>query len=234
MNVLITGTSSGIGYGLSLRYLEDKHDVYGVSRHHNEKLDAYERFHFLSQDITEFDYARLNISNFLKNVSDLDLVVLNAGILNNIQDMSDTPVEELQKSMDVNVWGNKIALDAALAITGVKQVVAISSGAAVNGNRGWNAYAISKAAFKMMISLYAKETPETHFSSIAPGLVHTHMQDYIYKLPEDERFPSIDRLKAARGTPDMPEPEAAAPLLIDAFEKAKTHESGAFLDLRTM
>ncbi|MCF8235810.1 MAG: SDR family NAD(P)-dependent oxidoreductase [Bacteroidales bacterium] len=187
-----------------------------------------------TQDITEFDYAKLNISNFLKEVKTLDLVILNAGILNDIKDMEETEIEELRKSMDVNVWGNKVALDAALAMTKVKQVVAISSGAAVNGNRGWNTYAISKAAFKMMISLYAQEAPGTHFSSIAPGLIDTSMQDYITSLPDDKRFPSIDRLKAAKGTLEMPEPEEAAPRLIEKFEKALKHDSGTFLDVRTM
>lgn len=234
MNILITGTSAGIGYGLALKYLKDGHVVYGISRHRNEKLDEHEQFYFLAQDITEFDYARLNISNFLKAVDELDLVILNSGILNEIKDMIETPVEELQKSMDVNVWGNKTALDAALSMTDVKQVVAISSGAAVNGNRGWNAYAISKAAFKMMISLYAQEAQETHFSSIAPGLIDTNMQDYITSLPDDRRFPSIDRLKAAKGTSEMPEPEKAASMLAEKFEKALKHDSGAFLDVRTM
>lgn len=234
MNILITGTSSGIGYGLTLNYLGQGHNVFGISRHRNQKLDEFDQFHFLSQDITEFDYARLNISNFLKDVNEIDLLILNAGILNDIKDMVDTPVEELQTSMDVNVWGNKIALDAALAMTKVKQVVAISSGAAVNGNRGWNAYAISKAAFKMMISLYAQEEQETHFSSVAPGLIDTNMQDYITSLPDDSRFPSIDRLKAAKGTSEMPAPEEAASMLIEKFEKALKHESGAFLDVRKM
>ena len=169
MKIFITGTSSGIGYGLARKYLELGHEVYGLSRNENKELGNFEKFSFLAQDISDFEYAGLNLSNFLKDVEGLDLVVLNAGILNDIKDMSETRVEELKRSMDVNVWGNKVALDAALRIATVKQVVAISSGAAVNGNRGWNAYAISKAAFKMMISLYAQEYPHTHFSSIAPG-----------------------------------------------------------------
>lgn len=234
MKIFITGISSGIGYGLARKYLELGHEVYGLSRNENKELMNYEKFSFLSQDISDFEYADLNISNFLKNTEELDLVVLNAGILNDIKDMSETRVDELKRSMDVNVWGNKIALDVALRIAKVKQVVAISSGAAVNGNRGWNAYAISKSAFKMMISLYAQEYPYTHFSSIAPGLVDTNMQDYLTELPDDERFPSIDRLKAAKGTGDMPDPEAVSDQLIDAFSKALEYESGDFLDVRKM
>ncbi|MDZ7742598.1 MAG: SDR family NAD(P)-dependent oxidoreductase [Bacteroidota bacterium] len=232
MKIFITGTSSGIGLGLAKKYLEDGHDVYGLSRNQNEELDKFENFRFISQDISDFKYAGINISNFLKEAEEIDLVVLNAGILNEIKDMSDTTVEELQKSMEVNVWGNKVALDAALNLASVKQVVAISTKAAVRGNRGWNAYAISKAAFKMMISLYAQEYPFTHFCSLAPGLIDTGMQDYLTNLPDDERFPSIDRLKAARGTEKMPQPEEAADMLAKAIEKAREYETGSFVDVR--
>lgn len=234
MKVFITGTSSGIGYGLALYYLKKGAQVFGVSRRRNEQLDNYEHFKFISQDITDFEYAGLNLSNFLKQTENLDLVILNAGILNEIKDMADTSVAELKKSMDVNVWGNKVALDVALRLTKVKQVVAISSGAAVYGNRGWNAYAISKAAFKMMISLYAQENPRTHFSSVAPGLVDTSMQDYLTNLPQDERFPAVERLKAAKGTEDMPDPDTVAGKLADAFKKALNYDSGSFIDIRKM
>ncbi len=234
MKIFITGTSSGIGFGLAKKYLEDGHVVYGVSRNQNEELEKFENFHFISQDISDFKYAGLNISNFLQGPEEIDLVILNAGILNEIKDMSETSVEDLQKSMEVNVWGNKVALDAALNMADVKQVVAISTKAAVRGNRGWNAYAISKAAFKMMISLYAQEYPFTHFCSLAPGLIDSGMQDYLTNLPDDERFPSIDRLKAAKGTEKMPQPEEAAEMLVKAIEKAMEEESGSFVDVREM
>ncbi|MCF8229765.1 MAG: SDR family NAD(P)-dependent oxidoreductase [Bacteroidales bacterium] len=234
MKIFITGTSSGIGYGLAKKYLEDGHEVFGVSRSESEELNKFEKFHFIPQDLTDFKYAEINISNMHKKNEVIDLVILNAGILNEIKDMSQTTVEELKKSMDVNVWGNKVALDAALNMAEVKQVVAISTKAAVRGNRGWNAYAISKSAFKMMISLYAQEYPHTHFCSLAPGLIDTNMQDYLTNLPDDERFPSIDRLKAAKGTDKMPSPEEAADMLSEAIEKVRNHESGSFVDVREM
>lgn len=234
MNIFITGTSSGIGLGLAKHYLIEGHKVFGISRNENEELNKFEHFHFLAQDISDFHYAMIHISNFLMNLKAIDIIILNAGILNNIKDMHHTSAEELQRSMDINVFGNKVALDAAIKMCDVKQVVAISSGAAVSGSRGWNAYAISKAAFKMMIELYSKELPEIHFSSVAPGLVDTKMQKYISRLPEDERFPSISRLKAAKGTSDMPEPDKAAQILVNTFNKAKNYESGAFLDVREM
>lgn len=232
MKVLITGTSSGIGEALAKEYLKRNHKVWGISRRRNDELLENENYMHLAQDITEFTYCALNTANFLAGAETLDLVALNAGTLNNIKYIRDTSVDELQETMKVNVWGNKTVLDAALNMCKIKQVVTISSGAAVNATQGWNAYAISKAALKMMTELYAAENEDTHFSSVAPGLVDTDMQEYLTGLNEEEKFPVIKKLKDARGTDKMPAPEEVAGKLIETFKKVAGEPSGSFVDIR--
>lgn len=232
MNILITGTSSGIGKALAKTYLQENHNVWGISRRRSEELLENENYRHLAQDITEFTYCALNTANFIAAAKKLDLVVLNAGILNNIKDMRNTSVEELQETMAANVWGNKTVLDSTLNMCRVKQVVTISSGAAVHASKGWNAYAISKAALKMMTELYAAENEETHFSSVAPGLVDTDMQEYLTGLDEADKYPLIGKLKKARGTDEMPSPEKAAEKLIETFGQVTGQPSGSFVDVR--
>ncbi len=233
MNIFITGTSSGLGFGLAKYYLEQGHTVFGISRSSNEVLQEYKNFEFFVQDVSHFGKIETNLSSFLKGVKMLDLVILNAGILNKIQDMKDTTLDEIKHLMDVNVWSNKIIIDALFhQVKTIQQLVAISSGASVSGSRGWNAYSLSKATLNMLISLYAGENPETHFCAIAPGLIHTSMQDYIYTIDDYEKFPVIRRLKEARGTPQMPGPEEAAKIVAKGIEKALGYESGVFLDVR--
>jgi NAD(P)-dependent dehydrogenase (short-subunit alcohol dehydrogenase family) len=137
--------------------------------------------------------------------------------------------------MEVNLWSNKWILDC-LFKDGptVKQVVAISSGASVSGSRGWNGYSLSKAALNMMVKLYAGEILDTHFCSFAPGLIDTSMQAYISGLPDDERFSTVGRLKLARGTEEMPDPDKAAEMLTEAFPKLMDFPSGSFVDVRKL
>lgn len=232
MNILITGTSSGIGYGLAREYLERGETVFGISRHTHDTLMRYENYRHLTQDITEFRYCSVHVANFLKGTQHLDIVILNSGILNQIKEMRNTTVEEFQESMNVNVWGNKVVLDTAMDMCSIDQVVGMSSGAAVGPTAGWNAYSVSKAAFKMLIEMYAEEHPDIHFSSIAPGLVDTAMQEYISTLEPDEKFPVIERLQEAKGTDAMPRPEEASEMLIDTFENVKNESSGVFTDVR--
>ena len=235
MNILITGTSSGLGFGLAEFYLKNNHNVFGISRKQNPELNKYSNFNFLSQDISHFIELEPKVAAFLEKEKKLDLVILNAGILNEIKDLYFTSLDEIEKIMNVNVWANKVLIDLLFRrLDEIDQIVAISSGASVSGSRGWNAYALSKATLNMLISLYAKEFTNTHFCALAPGLILTKMQDYIYPLEEEEKYPVIKKLKEARGTSKMPEPAVAAKAITKGIEKARNYESGLFLDVRQM
>ena len=98
----------------------------------------------------------------------------------------------------------------------------------------YTAYALSKATMNMMIRLYSEEQLNTHFTAFAPGLIDTAMQEYISNLPDDERFPTVDRLKGARGTDIMPSGADAGPVMIEAFGRLVAMPSGAFVDIRKM
>ncbi len=233
--ILITGTSSGIGLGLASAALERGDTVFSLQRR-SSPLAGSPRFTEVRTDLTDFEQTPEALSRLLDGESHLDLVVLNSGVLGEIQDLVDTPLDDIRRVMDINTWANKVLLDALLPSVRVQQVIGISSGAAVSGSRGWSAYALSKAALMMLLKLYAAERPDTHFCSLAPGLVDTAMQDVLCgKGDEDvERFPSLARIQAARGTDTMPTPEAVATRLLDAFERVRRQPSGSFVDIRKM
>lgn len=233
-NVFITGVSSGLGHGLTKHFLDSNASVYGCSR--REPTDLVKAgLHFTSLDLAEEEKARPSLEKFIAGISEFDLVVLNAAKLGEIRDMSDTPLDDLRETMEINVWANKWLLDAFFSSGApVKQVVAISSGASQSGSRGWNGYSLSKAALNILVKLYAAEQPETHFTSLAPGLVDTEMQDYLTNLPADERFSPLEVLKAAKGTEKMPDGDTCARMLIDAFPKLLERTSGEFVDIRKM
>jgi NAD(P)-dependent dehydrogenase (short-subunit alcohol dehydrogenase family) len=233
MNILITGTSSGLGYGLAKLYLNEKNTVYGISRQQNPELNQNRNFKFLSQDISRFTELKLKLAALLEGQTKLDLVILNAGILNDIKDLYFTSLDEINKVMDVNVWANKVLIDLLFRrLDEIDQIVAISSGASVSGSRGWNAYALSKATLNMLINLYSKEFTQTHFCALAPGLIDTQMQDYIYNFPEEKIYPTVQKLKRAKENNQIPNVEEAAGIVLNAIKKVKKYDSGSFLDVR--
>ena len=234
--VLITGVSSGIGHGLAHWYLKENWQVLGISRRRPKDLAGYKTFHFTPLDLSVIEAIDVAVREFLVDVARLDLIVLNAGILGEFGDLAAFSLDELEYTMRVNVWSNKFLLDTIFAAgKQVRQVVGISSEASVNGNRVSGGYAMSKAALNMLMQLYAREQPETHFTAFAPGLVDTDMQELLRELHADERYPSLEVLRSKRGTDEMPDPTAAAPKLAEAMARLpKMVDSGAYTDVRKM
>ncbi len=232
--VLITGVSSGVGRGLVEHYLSQGWTVYGLSR--REPVDLIESsttFFHRCADLSRHEWIGPSVSALLTEVSHLDLAILNAGILGAFGDMPEISLTEMREVMDINLWSNKVLIDILLAEYEVDQLVTISSGASVNGNRGWAGYAISKAALNMMTKLYAVENPGTHFCALAPGLVDSEIQERIFAFPEDDRFPSIQYLKRMRYTADMPTHLQAGKILADAIQRIPTlFGSGSYADVR--
>ncbi|MGL1901908.1 MAG: SDR family NAD(P)-dependent oxidoreductase [Fibrobacterales bacterium] len=233
MNILITGVSSGIGHGLAKQYLDMGHQVFGLSRREPKGLSKLDTFTFVSCDLSDHFQIASAIESLIGECCTFDLVLLNAGMLGSVTSLQGTSILELEESMTVNVWANKIILDTLydLNVT-LTQVVATSSGAAVSGNKGWSGYAISKAALNMLIALYAAERPETHFCAFAPGLVDTAMQDYLCDQVNGEEYPTVARIQAARGTDAMPTPELFAQRAVAVIPKLTQFESGSFQDIR--
>lgn len=234
--IFITGTSRGLGRALAEAYLAKGATVLGCSRGESKLSESFPKtYRHATLDLEDPESAKPALRAFFSERQGFDRVILNAGMLPPIRDIGETAMETLRETMEVNLWSNKWILDSLLAMPSKPpQIVAISSGAAVSGSRGWNGYSLSKAALNMLIKLYAEEEPEVHFIALAPGLVETAMQDAIRETENAETFATVQRLKAARGTPDMPSPDEAAQRIIAIMDDLTARPSGEFVDIRKM
>lgn len=228
-NILITGVSSGLGEALATKYLENGDNVYAIGRTIPKKLDHYPHFFFFPYDLSETFMIQSTLKEFFQHRS-FDIVILNAGILGDIKRLSQTDLMDAKAVMEVNVWANKELIDTLQANAQVKQIVGISSGAAVNGSKGWGAYSLSKAGLNMLLSVYAKELPEIHFTALAPGVIRTPMVEKIIEEVDDTLFPSAKRLKEN----PIQTAEEAAKNLIAIFPQLLAYESGSFIDVRNL
>lgn len=263
---LVTGVSSGLGLGFAQALLEDGRVVYALSRREPDALRAalaenpaaLERLHFRSVDLADTASIPGELQQLLERgpaadaSARIDLAILNAGALGQIQAMVGGDLADMQATMQVNLWSNQVLLDTLLrqpnasetpgSVSGlgrkIQQVVLISSGASVNGNPGWSGYSLSKSAANMLMMLYAREVTDTHFCALAPGLIDTAMQDYMAdsEAVDVARFPSVQRLRDARGTESMPMPYEAARRILPVIERLpdpeRGVESGSFADVR--
>ncbi len=230
MNILITGHSRGLGRGLCEHYLRQGHTVFGISR--KSLVNPCQTLHQSSFDLADVDGISTMLDALLSSETALDLVYLNAGVLGDIADVVETPLDDIKRVMDINVWANKRILDwLARTQTPPAQIILISSGAAISGNYGWGAYSLSKAALNMLTKLYAHEFPRSHLCAVAPGFVYTDMQEAL-KSVDTAKFPSVERMHKAVDAGTMPSAETVAERIASVAPSLGKQPSGSFLDLR--
>ena len=222
-NILITGVSSGLGEALMEEYIKQGDQVYGISR------TSVDRCKHVTCDLAEVGVIHQKLYELLNDITELDVVILNAGLLGDIKTFDNWHQDEINQIMNVNVWSNKYILDWLFRNNKkVKQVITISSGASEHTYKGWGGYSISKAALRMLTEVYSKEVEDTHFMSLAPGLVDTSMQDYLCTQVNETEFPVIKKFKTSK----KEKPLKIAKNIIKLLPKLKEYDNGSFIDLR--
>lgn len=179
-NIIVTGTSRGIGYELALQFANAGHQVLALSRKTPQALMEHQNITCLSVDLSKEEELD-KISSFLSNTwKKVDAVVHNAGaiVVKPFEEISTKDFENIYK---VNVFGvaalNQIALP---YLQKGSHVVTISSMGGIQGSMkfaGLAAYSSSKGAVITLSELLAEEYKERGiaFNVLALGAVQTEM-----------------------------------------------------------
>ena len=103
-NIIITGTSRGIGYELALQFANAGHNVLAISRKTPQALIGNQNITCLSIDLSDENEMQ-KVENFLSNSwKNVDIIIHNAGslICKPFETLSQTDFENIYK---VNVFG---------------------------------------------------------------------------------------------------------------------------------
>jgi short-subunit dehydrogenase len=179
-NILITGTSSGIGLELTKLFIKNKHQVLAISRNNSElrKLNL-KGLYAIDFDITDFQNYNL-LNKYLVNFENLDVLINNAGLLIN-KPFEDTSLEDFQNVYSTNVFSVAMLTKFLInEMNDTSNVVNISSVGGVEGTLkfpGLAAYSSSKGALNILTEMLAEEYKKhgIHFNSLALGSVQTKM-----------------------------------------------------------
>ncbi|GAA3648418.1 SDR family NAD(P)-dependent oxidoreductase [Flavivirga jejuensis] len=180
-NIIITGTSRGIGFELVQLFAKAGHNVLALSRN-SKPIEALQLKNVasLSFDLSENnDYKKVE-TYISSNWNQVDVLINNAGTLLN-KPFSETTIEDFEYVYKTNVFG--VSEMTRIVIPFMKQkghVVTISSMGGVQGSMkfpGLAAYSSSKAAVITLTELLAEEYKETDlsFNVLALGAVQTEM-----------------------------------------------------------
>ncbi|MCK0130870.1 SDR family oxidoreductase [Flavobacteriaceae bacterium F08102] len=179
-NIIVTGSSRGIGFEL-VRQLSDRgHNVLAISRSMDTLENIPTKIHRLAADIGTQSGIDL-IQTYLKKIwKQVDVVIHNAGKLIH-KPFAETTNDDFESVYRTNVFG--VAALTRMVLPYFVQgshVVAISSMGGIQGSvkfAGLSAYSSSKGAVITLMELLAEEFKEQGFifNTLALGAVQTEM-----------------------------------------------------------
>lgn len=179
-NIIISGTSRGIGYELALLFGNAGHQVLAISRKSPQALIEHQNITCLSVDLSKEEDLK-KVENFLSSTwKQVDAIVHNAGALL-LKPFSETTVADFEAIYKVNVFG--VASLTRISLPYLKSgshVVTISSMGGIQGSMkfaGLSAYSSSKGAVITLSELLSEEYKEKgiSFNVLALGSVQTEM-----------------------------------------------------------
>ena len=109
MTIIITGTSTGIGFALAEYFGKKGHSVFGLSR--KNVLSAY--FKTIPTDITDNLQVQNAVSEILKTEKNIDVLINNAG-MGMVGAVEDSTQEEIIKLFNLNLVGSVQMMSAVL------------------------------------------------------------------------------------------------------------------------
>jgi len=215
-NILITGSSKGIGKSIALNYAKLGAKVIISSRTINDcEITASEINNEVGAELA-FPIAA-NISheeqlNFLvtetrKLLGTIDVLVCNAATNTHMGSMLDMPIEAFDKVMNNNIRSNQILSNLVIPEMVDRNdgaIIIISSIAALRGTSILGAYNISKAADVMIVKNIAAEFGKNNIraNSIAPGLIKTDFAKDLWNNPDILKSVLRTTPMGRIGTPD--------------------------------
>ena len=180
-NVVITGTSRGIGLELVKFFSEKGHQVLALSRNPKpvQELNLNNVYTF-SCDITKQENLQAVADYVSSNWEQVDVLINNAGAIVN-KAFADISMEEFERVYRTNVFAVAGLTQGLLPyLSAQSHVVTISSMGGIQGSMkfpGLSAYSSSKGAVITLMELLAEEYKETgpSFNVLALGAVQTEM-----------------------------------------------------------
>ena len=179
-NIIITGTSRGIGYEMALQFANAGYQVLAISRKTPQILIEHENITCLAIDISDENQLQ-QVSDFVsKTWQKVDILIHNAGSLLH-KNFTEITTQEFQNIYKVNVFA--VAELSKICIPFMEKgshVVTISSMGGIQGSikfAGLSAYSSSKGAVITLSELLAEEYKESgiSFNVLALGAVNTEM-----------------------------------------------------------
>lgn len=199
---IITGTTQGIGKGITEMLLENSENiVFGINRRktdiRNNNYCNYICDLSNLEDIEEVFNQVLNKT--IELVPNKIILINNAGTVNPVKLIHNAELQEIQNAIELNLTGvillSSLFIKSFSGLKIEKIVFNISSGAAEKPMAGWGIYTACKSALEMFTKSVALEQSSMQnpvkLVAFQPGKVETSIQEFLRKCDKSD-LPNVD------------------------------------------
>lgn len=229
---LITGVNSGLGKAFAEAALNGGHSVIGTVRGQQAKEDFERtvpgRAHAVVLDVTDFEAIEPAIAAAMQRVGPVDVLINNAGY-GHEGILEESPLDELIKQFNVNVFGAVAVIKAVLPAMRSRRsghIFNITSMAGLTTFPGVAYYSGSKFALEGISATLAQEVKSfgVRVTAVAPGSFRTDWAGRSMIRSEraladyNELFNPVRRAREIKSGKQAGDPAKAAQVILDLVE----------------
>lgn len=189
MNVLVTGSSTGIGRSLVESLLASGHTVWGLARSDQADFAARHpgRFHGIRCDVADWAQVEAAVRAVGATTGHLDGLVACAGVQGEMGPALTVDPRKWSDTVRANLDGTFFAIRGFAALLGRgrrAKIVCLSGGGATKARANFSAYGAAKTAIVRLVENIADENRgrPLDINAIAPGAINTRLTDEVLAL----------------------------------------------------
>jgi NAD(P)-dependent dehydrogenase (short-subunit alcohol dehydrogenase family) len=202
--ILITGSSTGLGYATAETLARNGHTVYATMRNPKrspqlQQLAEDNRLPItiLPMDVLDDQSVQSAISFVLSKEGHIDVLVNNAGI-SALGAVEELPMELFKADMDTNYFGTVRCIKTVLPSMRERKagcIINMSSAAGEMFSNFHGTYCASKAAVEAFSECLAQELAPFNIrvAVVQPAFIETPIFNKVNEIPSDTHYPNIKR-----------------------------------------
>jgi NAD(P)-dependent dehydrogenase (short-subunit alcohol dehydrogenase family) len=233
--VLVTGTSSGIGFATAKVLAKAGHKVYATMRNpqkSHQLIQFAEKENLpitvLTMDVDNDTSVKEAVANLMSIEGHIDALVNNAGI-GAMGSVEETPIDIFKAVMETNYIGAIRCIQAVLPYMRQNKsgtIINVTSVAGRIWGQSHSPYCASKAALEALSESLAQEVAPFNIrvAVVEPGVIDTAIFSKETEIPANTNYPSYRRLKAlfAASVENHVQPEVVGNVVKDILEGRST------------
>lgn len=186
MNIVVTGTSKGIGKEICKQFSRDiNNNIIAISRTQQNPFEGFSNIRYISFDLNNTHQLKKLVIDVMSTFSNVDILINNAGLLINKSIETLTP-DDFDNLINTNLKSSFFLIQNLLPHFSKKShIVNISSMGGYQGSikfPGLSLYSTAKAGIAVLSECLAEElkTKDISCNALALGAVQTEMLSQIF------------------------------------------------------